>query len=86
MERIQFRRPPENGRAAFSDFSTLRPVFRIRVDGPKTMQHKRVCAKERSRLNGRLLAALSKSGRHEIFNFQPQLVLQTYVTGVKTIA
>ena len=32
LESMQIRRPHENGRAAFSDFSTLRPVFKkVRV-------------------------------------------------------
>ena len=28
LESMQIRCPPKNGRAAFSDFSTLRPVFK----------------------------------------------------------
>ena len=49
-----------NARAAFSDFSTLRPVFKkVRFQDPygrsaKTMQYMSVFAKERCRLDGAL--------------------------------
>ena len=52
------RRPHENGRAAFSDFSTLRPVFKkVRFRDPcgrsaKTMQCVCVFAKERFHVDG----------------------------------
>ena len=60
LESMQIRRPHENGRAVFSDFSTLRPVFKkVRFQDPygrsaKTMQYLCVFAKERCRLDGAL--------------------------------
>ena len=63
LESMRIRRPHENGRAAFSDFSTLRPIFKkvrfqaLRFQDPygrsaKTMQYMCVFAKERCRLDG----------------------------------
>ena len=60
-ESMQIRRPHENGRAAFSDFSTLRPGFKkvcfqaLHFQDPcgrsaKTMQYMSVFAKEHFRV------------------------------------
>ena len=57
LESMQIRRPHENGRAAFSDFSTLRPVFKkVCLQDPcgrsaKTMQN--VCFRKRALSSGR---------------------------------
>ena len=62
LESMRIRRPHENGRAAFLDFSTLRPVFKkvrfqtLHFQNPygrsaKTMQYMCVFTKRRCRLD-----------------------------------
>ena len=63
LESMRIRCPHENGRAAFLDFSTLRPIFKkvhfqaLRFQDPygrsaKTMQYACVFAKQCCRLDG----------------------------------
>ena len=66
LESMLIRCPHENGRAVFSDFSTLRPGFKkvlfqdLCGRSAKTMQYMCVFAKEHSRLDGPLIPKVTK--------------------------